>query len=414
MTQGYSHIVIGAGAIGSAAAYWLARAGAERVLVLEQFELGHALGSSGDHSRIIRRAYHRDDYTALTDAMFEAWADVEERSGLQVYTKTGGIDLAAADSSGAAEIEQYRRAMDAVGIRYDELTIDDIRAQYPQWNVSDDTIGIHQADGGILDIRRSVSAHVSLARAADVEFRSGTVVTGIRVDSPGVTVTTSEGTFDGDHLVVAAGSWLGDLMPDLGLSFALTLSQEQVGYFSSSHLSAFTPDRFPIWIHHADEVHYGFPVYGEAAIKIARDMRGHFISPSQRSFVPDTDEPRVLREFLRMHLPAADGTLLMSKTCVYDMPADRDFVLDTVPGHPHVAVFNGAGHAGKFASLVGRILADLLTVGRTEHDISAFSLQRPAIVDPDFVPVFRLGTGDLPGGALHTIAPERPRTEPEA
>lgn len=394
MTQGYSHIVIGAGAIGSAAAYWLAQAGAERVLVLEQFELGHALGSSGDHSRIIRRAYHRDDYTKLTDAMFAAWAHVEERSGLKVYTQTGGIDLAVADSSGAAEIDDYRRAMDAVGIRYDELTIDDIRGQYPQWNVSDDTIGIHQADAGILDIRRSVSAHVSLAKAAGVEFRSGVVVTGVRVDADGVTVSTSDASFDGGHLVVAAGSWLGDLMPDLGLSFALTLSQEQVGYFSSQHLSDFTPDRFPIWIHHSDEVHYGFPVYGEAAIKLARDMRGHFISSSERSFVPDDDEAERLRAFLRAHLPSADGPLLLSKTCVYDMPADRDFVLDTVPGHPHVAVFNGAGHAGKFASLVGRILADLLTVGRTEHDISSFSLTRPAIVDPDFVPLFRLGTGD--------------------
>ncbi|CAH0217377.1 Monomeric sarcosine oxidase [Microbacterium oxydans] len=393
MTRGYSHIVIGAGAIGSAAAYWLARAGAERVLVLEQFEPGHAFGSSGDHSRIIRRAYHRDDYTALTDAMFAAWAEVEERSGLQVYTKTGGIDLAEAGSSGAAEIDQYRRAMDAAGIRYDELTIDDIRTQYPQWNVSEDTIGIHQADGGILDIRRSVSAHVSLAKAAGVEVRSGAVVTGVRIDAHGVSVTTGEESFDGGHLVVAAGSWLGDLMPDLGLSFTLTLSQEQVGYFSSKNLSEFTPDRFPIWIHHSDEVHYGFPVYGEAAVKLARDMRGHFISPSERSFVPDDTEPHLLRDFLRRYLPAADGPLLMSKTCVYDMPVDRDFVLDTLPGHPHVAVFNGAGHAGKFASLVGRILADLLTAGRTEHDISAFSLARPAITDPDFVPVFRLGDG---------------------
>jgi monomeric sarcosine oxidase len=392
MTPGYSHIVIGAGAIGSAAAYWLSQADAERVLVLEQFELGHALGSSGDHSRIIRRAYHREEYTKLTDAMFAAWAHVEERSGLKVYTKTGGIDLAADGSTGAAEIEGYRRAMDAAGIRYDELTIDDIRTQYPQWNVADDTIGIHQADGGILDIRRSVSAHVSLARAAGVEFRSGVVVTGVRVSADGVTVTTSEGSFDGGHLIVAAGSWLGDLMPDLGLSFDLTLSQEQVGYFSSAHLSDFTPDRFPIWIHHADEVHYGFPVYGEAAVKIARDMRGRFISSSERTFVPDDTEPALLHDFLREHLPAAAGPLLMSKTCVYDMPADRDFVLDTIPDHPHVAVFNGAGHAGKFASLIGQVLAELLTVGRTGHDISAFSLQRAAIVDPDFEPVFRLGT----------------------
>jgi sarcosine oxidase len=185
-------------------------------------------------------------------------------------------------------------------------------------------------------------------------------------------------------------------MPDLGLHFSLTLSQEQVAYFAAPRQAEFTPDRFPIWIHHGDEVHYGFPVYGEAAVKIARDMRGHFITSDQRVFEGDAEEPRLLHDFLARHLPGAAGPLLSTKTCVYDMPADRDFVLDTIPGHPHVAVFNGAGHAGKFASLVGRILADLLTTGSTVHDISPFRLTRDAIVDPDFVPTFRLGIMDAP------------------
>ncbi len=398
MTQGYSHIVIGAGAIGSAAAYWLSNAGAERVLVLEQFDLGHSLGSSGDHSRIIRRAYHRDHYTRLTDAMFDAWAHVEERSGLPVYTRTGGIDLATAGTPGADDVQDYRRAMDAASIDYEDLSIDDIRARYPQWTVSDDTVGLFQEDGGILDIRRSVSAHASLALANGVEFRTRTAVTGVRIREGGVTVTTRDGEIDADNLVVAAASWLGDLMPDLGLNFSLTLSQEQVAYFSSPRLADFTPDRFPIWIHHGAEVHYGFPVYGEAAIKIARDMRGHFTSSADRVFDGDALEPELLAGFLREFLPGAAGPLLATKSCVYDMPADRDFVLDTVPGHPHVAVFNGAGHAGKFASLVGRILADLLTTGSTVHDITSFSLTRPAIVDPDFVPTFRLGAEAPAGG----------------
>lgn len=393
MSRGYSHIVIGAGAIGSAAAYWLSETGADRVLVLEQYDLINTLGSSGDHSRIIRRAYHRDDYTRLTDAMFGAWEHVEQRSGLQLYTRTGGIDLASVGGAGEDEIDQYRRAMDRVGIAYDDLTVDEIRERYPQWRLPDDTVGMYQVDGGILDIRRSVSAHTSLALSAGVEFRPRTAVTGIRIRDRGVTVTTAGGEVDADHLVVAAASWLGDLMPDLGLHFSLTLSQEQVAYFAGPRLAEFAPDRFPIWIHHGAEVHYGFPVYGEAAVKIARDMRGHFISSDQRTFEGDADEPRRLQAFLAEHLPGAAGPLLATKTCVYDMPADRDFVLDTIPGHSHVAVFNGAGHAGKFASLVGRILADLLTTGRTAHDISAFRLTREAIVDPDFAPTFRLTRG---------------------
>lgn len=398
MAQGYSHIVIGAGAIGSATAFWLAEHGAERVLVLEQFDLVNTMGSSGDHSRIIRHAYHHEAYTRLTPAMFDTWAQIERRSGLTLYTKTGGLDLAPADRPGVAEIAGYRTAMDAAGIRYEDLTADQLRERFPQWRVADDTVGLYQEAGGILDIRKSVSAHTALALSSGVEFRSRTKVTGIRLHEHHVTVTTDEGSFDADHLVVAAASWLGELMPDLGLNFRLTLSQEQVSYFAVQKPADFTPDRFPIWIHHDDEVHYGFPIYGEAAVKIARDMRERFIASEDRVHEGDDDEAGVLHAFLAKHLPDAAGARLVNRACVYDMPADRDFVLDTVPGHPHVAVFNGAGHAGKFASLVGRILADLTTTGSTAHDIEAFSLTRPAIVDPDFEPVFRLVSGPTAAG----------------
>lgn len=392
MSKGYSHIVIGAGAIGSAAAYWLSRQGADRVLVLEQFDLINTLGSSGDHSRIIRHAYHSADYTRLTHAMFDTWAHIEERSGLNIYTKTGGLDLAPSSGLGKTDIDGYAAAMDVAGVEYENLTVEDIRERYPQWQVGDDTIGLYQADGGILDIRRSVSAHTSLAISNGVEFLPHTKVTGIRVDDRRVTVTTSAGNFDTDNLVVAAASWLGDLMPDLGLDYTLTLSQEQVAYFTSPNLHDYTPDKFPVWIYHGNEVLYGFPVYGEAAIKIARDMRGRFITSDQRVFTGDDAEAELLRTFLREHLPGAAGPVLMNKTCVYDMPADRGFVLDSLPAHSNVVVFNGAGHAGKFGSLMGKILADLSTIGSTAHDIDAFRITRPAITDPDFVPAFRLLT----------------------
>lgn len=390
MTTSYSHIVIGAGAIGSAAAYWLSERGAERVLVIEQFDLLHALGSSGDHSRIIRHAYHSEVYTRLTRAMFESWRHIEERSGLKLYTKTGGLDLAPVTSPGYRDIQLYRAAMDAVDIPYEDLTAAQLRERFPQWQISDDTVGLFQEDGGLIDIRKSVSAHIALAMSNGVEFLPRTKVTGISLADSSVTVHTSGGDIHAGNLVVAAASWLQELMPDLGLNFTLTLSQEQVSYFASGNLHEFTPDRFPIWIHHDTEVHYGFPVYGEAATKLARDMRGRFISSDERAFEGDDVEAERLRGFLQQYLPAAAGPRLLNKTCVYDMPADRDFVLDRLPDHPHVAVFNGAGHAGKFASLMGQILADLSIIGETAYDISAFRLSRPAITDPNFPTEFRL------------------------
>jgi sarcosine oxidase len=390
VTRTYSHVVIGAGAVGSAAAYWLARSGAERVLVLEQFDLVNQLGSSGDHSRIIRRSYHRPEYVRLTDAMFAAWDQVERESGLQVFTRTGGLDLAPPSADGTDRLAVFREAMDAGGASYADLGTTELRARYPQWRVPDGTTALYQQDAGIIDIRRSVSAHTALALAAGVEFRPHTRVVGLDVRDDSVTVRTADGTIEAGALVVAAASWLGDLMPDLGLDYRLTLSEEQVDYVVSPALTEFTPEKFPIWVWHGDDVMYGFPVYGEAAVKIARDMRGHFVTSDGRTHQADAATTEASRQFLAAHLPGAAGPALRSAVCVYDMPADREFVLDTVPGAPHVAVFNGAGHGGKFASLVGSVLADLVTAGATPHDIELFSLRRPAITDPTYPAEFAL------------------------
>ncbi len=386
----YTHIVIGAGAIGSAAAYRLSQRPGARVLVIEQFDLINALGSSGDHSRIIRHSYHDAAYTDLTPAMFASWHEIEQRSGLEVYRRTGGLDVALNEAGALAELDGYRRTLDAAGIDYENLTADELRRRYPQWRIDDDATGMYQEAGGLIDIRRSVSAHTSLALAAGVEFLPNTRVLGIEVRETSVTVRTSAGAFSADNLAVAAASWLEGLMPDLGLDFRLTLSLEQVVYFAGARLHEFTPDRFPIWIFHGAETYYGFPVYGEAGVKLARDMRGRFIGSEDRGAGADEAESAVLREFLERYLPGAVGPVLTAKTCVYDMPADRDFILDALPHAPHVALFAGAGHAGKFAALVGEILADLLTDGATRHGIDRFSLRRPAIVEPDFAPRFRL------------------------
>ncbi|WP_120003914.1 N-methyl-L-tryptophan oxidase [Nesterenkonia muleiensis] len=393
MPQAYSHIVVGGGTVGSAAAYWLSQRGAERVLVLEQFDLLHPFGSFGDHSRIIRRVYPSADYVRLTDAMFAAWHQVEQESGLPLITTTGGLDLAEEGTRGAQYVANARRVMDQAGVSYDSLSAEELRARFPQWQVSDETFGLFQPDAGVLDIRRTVSAHTSVAQSAGVEFRGNCAVFGIDLQNDGVVVRTADGAIHAENLLVAAGSWMGELMEDLGLSFTLTLSQEQVSYFSSSKLSEFTPDKHPVWIYHgAEDTYYGFPVYGEAATKLGRDMRSRFIASKDRVFTGDSVEGELLADFLRQHLPASAGPALMHRTCVYDMTPDRGFVLDTLPGHPHVAVFNGAGHAAKFGSIMGQILADLTTAGSTEHDISAMSLSRPAVSDPEYPITFALET----------------------
>jgi sarcosine oxidase len=62
-----------------------------------------------------------------------------------------------------------------------------------------------------------------------------------------------------------------------------------------------------------------------------------------------------------------------------------------------VTVCIGAGHAAKFAGLLGRILADLAADGGTAFPIAPFAAARPALTDPGFRPAYRLG-GPVPAG----------------
>jgi sarcosine oxidase len=389
MKTTYSVIVVGAGALGTATAYRLARAGVTDVLVLEQFELGHAKGASEDHSRIIRHAYHARPYTALTHEMFRTWAEIEDATGLQLYVKTGGLELARGGSPGAAELANYRDTL-AEGVSYEDLDAAEVRARWPQWQIEDDVIGLYQADGGILDIRRANAAHIALARQHGVQFLADTRVLGIADTEAHVTVETTAGPFTASSVVLCVASWAGELLPSLGIDWTITLSQEQVSYFATPNLREFMPDRFPMWIWHGDRVFYGFPVYGEVAVKVARDMSGRWVTLDTRSYEPLEEETDLLLGFLRERLPGAVGPELVSKTCVYDMPPDRDFILDRLPGHPRITIGMGAAHVAKFASLVGEILTDLTLEGTTRHPIDAFRADRPALTDPDFVPLFRL------------------------
>jgi sarcosine oxidase len=205
-----------------------------------------------------------------------------------------------------------------------------------------------------------------------------------------VTVSAGEAQFTAEHVIVCVASWLERLAASLGLGWTLALSEEQVTYFATPHVREFTPDRFPVWIWHGDDLVYGFPIYGEVAVKVARDMRGAWTTLEERSYETDPVEERLLLRFLKQRLPAAVGPVLGSKACVYDMPPDRGFILDLVPGHPRIALGIGAGHAAKFASLIGRILAELAIDGTTRYPIAPFAIDRPALTDPGFVPTFRL------------------------
>src|SRR3954468_13357671 len=142
-------IVVGLGAIGSGAAYWLSRRLGTGVLGVEQFELGHTKGAGQDHSRIIRLSYHRPDYVRLARRAYATWADVEAESDTTIVTRTGGLDIGPYD--GAIPLQDYIDAMTAENVPFEHLDGPAIMRRWPQWRLGDEHHGLFQADAGIAD-----------------------------------------------------------------------------------------------------------------------------------------------------------------------------------------------------------------------------------------------------------------------
>jgi sarcosine oxidase len=383
--KSYECIVVGCGGIGSAAVYWLSREAGPEILGLEQFHLGHDRGGSEDHSRIIRLSYHDPAYTALTPHTYEAWAEIEKESGIQLVFKTGGLDLESVEDE-PRYVNQYAGAMAEAGILYEELSAGEVMDRFPQFTLDESVRGVYQSDGGLVDAGKGNAVHIALARARGATVLEETPVHGVRTVGDGVEVETAAGTFSAGKLVVAAGAWTNRVLGHLGYEIPITCTQEQVTYFQTPHLREFAPGRFPVWIWHGgpDYSFYGLPVYGAVGSKAGQDAGGDVVTVDTRTFDPNPRVLATLRGFLERHIPRSLGPELYTKTCLYDMPPDREFVLGTLPELPQVSFFCGAGHAFKFAGLAGRILSELALEGRTQYPIEAFRPDRPALTDPDY------------------------------
>lgn len=80
MESRFDLVVVGAGVVGSSAAYHGAKRG-QKVLLVEQFDLLHRRGSSHGESRIIRATYPSMFYTELMRDAYAAWKEVEDDAG---------------------------------------------------------------------------------------------------------------------------------------------------------------------------------------------------------------------------------------------------------------------------------------------------------------------------------------------
>ncbi|HEX9269338.1 MAG TPA: N-methyl-L-tryptophan oxidase [Candidatus Limnocylindria bacterium] len=366
-------IVIGLGADGSAAAAHLAARGAA-VLGLEAFERGHALGSSGGLTRVIRLAYYEHpDYVPLVRRAWILWRELERESGTELLRKVGGVyvgprdgELVAGALRSAREHALPHELLDPAALR-DRLQ--GFRLDPDWWAVAEET-------AGFLFPERCIAAHLALAERHGAELRFGERVASWERDGDGVRVRTDHGTYAATRLIVSAGAWNAHLLPRV----APLLSVRRVPLFWFDPVGERDElSRLPVWIVDGGAAHwYGFPYLADQGLKVATHGGGTPADPDtlDRS-VHESDEAPV-RAFVRERLPAGDGPVRSAKICMYTMTPDHHFIVDL--DGPVAFASACSGHGFKFASVMGEILADLALDGRTRHAIGFLSAARFARV----------------------------------
>jgi sarcosine oxidase len=373
----YDVAVIGLGAMGCAALESLARRGC-RVVGIERFAPGHDRGSSHGATRVIRLGYfEHPSYVPLLRAAYPLWRDLEARSGEPLLTVTGIVELGTAESEVVAGTLRSSRLH---GLAHEVLDARSLMARFPAFRVPDDFIGVFQPDGGFLRAEPAVAAMQALARRAGAELRFGERVVEIEQRRAGVRIATERGDVDAACVIVAAGSWLKSLLPELAVPIRVT--RQVLGWFAphqASEAALFAPGRFPVFLlQNPDGIFYGFPADHAGRIKLAKHH--HFdetVDPNHCDRNVSTADEAAIRAVAKSHLPGADGLLIAATTCLYTMTPDGDFILDRMPGHPRIIIASPcSGHGFKFALAIGEILADLAIKGATAHDISRFALAR--------------------------------------
>jgi len=367
-------IVAGLGAMGSAAAFELARRGV-RVLGFDRGAPPHASGSSHGRARIIREAYFEDPlYVPLVRRAYERWAELERLAGRTLFVPTGGLMLGPPNGVVVSGALRSAREHD---LPHELLDAREVHRRVPGMRVTTDMVGVWEPRAGLLVPEAAVGAHLALAADHGAELHPDEPVLAWDAAGDGVVVTTARGTYRARRLVLAAGAWMARL---LGTA-APPLAVERVvqHWFRPARATdLYAPSRFPIFIgeYAPGLVWYGFPDVGDG-VKAALHHQGEAADPDtvRRSVAPE--EVAYVRALLRAFMPDADGPCVDSTVCMYTNTPDEHFVIDTHPAHPQVVVASAcSGHGFKFSSAVGELLADLALGTAPAFDLAPFRLGR--------------------------------------
>lgn len=350
-------VVIGAGLMGAATAWSLARR-ARSVLLLEQFAPGHTQGSSHGSARIVRRAYADALYTQLTGRALELWRELEQQSGMQLLRMLGGLDFG--DGRAVADISNH---LAELRVGHEVLTADEAERRWPGMCFAGRVVYHPQA--GTVDAALAVETFTAEAVRHGAQVWSNTKVLRVLPDDARTLVELEEGErLAAGTVVAASGAWTEPLLGGLVRLPPLTVTQQQV-----FHFPRLNPDGrpWPSAIHHGASAIYhlagGRDGGPDDDRKLAEHRFGTPTTAAGRTGVVDPASRARVVDYVKRWLPGLISRPASETTCLYTSTPSEDFVLDRLGSL--VVCSACSGHGAKFAPLIGELTAELVTAPST-------------------------------------------------
>ncbi len=385
----YDTIVIGLGAVGAATLLQLARRG-QRVVGLDRYDPPHAMGSTHGETRITRCAIGEGEiYVPLVLRSHAIWRELEADTGAELLTQCGALILGGGDSMAPVhgKADFVRRTIAAArrfDIPHEVLDADAIMRRFPQFQLRGNEIGYFEPVGGFVRPKACVRAQLTVARRLGAVTRSHAPVTAIARDGDGVCVTTADGSrVRAGEAVLAAGAWSPGLVGP-ALAPHMRVLRQVLHWFAPEQPASYAPECFPvfIWAHgnSSDDSFYGFPVPHDGdGVKVAREQYGTATADPDQVMrdVPEDEVRAMFRDQVQGRLAGVTSRAIQSRTCMYTMTADGDFVIQRAPGNDRVLLVSAcSGHGFKHSAGLGEAVAEALVSSDGGVRLAAFSSDR--------------------------------------
>jgi sarcosine oxidase len=382
----YDVAVVGLGAAGAATLCQLAQRGV-RALGIDRYSPPHIYGSTHGDTRITRLAIGEGEaYTPLVQRSHAIWRSLEDETGEELLTQCGGLIVEAA-GGGAAGHHRHEFLASTIacanryGIEHELLSAADVARRFPQFALDGDESAYYEPSAGFVRPERCVDAQLAVAAHLGAEIRRDERVLGVEPSGGGIRVRTDRGAYDADRVVLAVGPWVRDFVQAEQLHLFNVYRQVLVWFELEPDAVDHTPGAMPVFIWGLNDgnAFYGLPaIDGSREVKVATEQLDTATGADEVSLDVDPGEPRRLHaSLIGRRLPGVSARVLRTARCLYTVTPDANFVIDDHPELPGVLLVSPcSGHGFKHSAGIGEAIAQRVTTGTSDADLSPFRLDR--------------------------------------